>query len=79
MLTLQLMICSVIEYYRTNGSQVYLASLDAQKAFDKLWRIGLFDELNGKILDILWRILFEIETRVCFIIFRIYFNFPFYN
>jgi hypothetical protein len=52
-----------IEYYRTNGSQVYLASLDAQKAFDKLWRIGLFHKLNGKIPDILWRIIFDYYSK----------------
>ncbi|CAF1123171.1 unnamed protein product, partial [Brachionus calyciflorus] len=38
-----------INYYRQNGSKIHLISLDATKAFDKLWRDGLFYKLIGKI------------------------------
>jgi hypothetical protein len=41
-----------IKYYNVNKSCVYMASLDAQKAFDKLWRIGLFYKLKKSIPSI---------------------------
>ena len=31
-----------IKYYSANGTQCWVASLDATKAFDRLWRDGLF-------------------------------------
>lgn len=47
-----------LEYYRRGGSQCYVVSLDASKAFDKLWREGLFYKLMDKIPDIIWRSLY---------------------
>ena len=46
-----------INYYNSGGTTVHLASLDATKAFDKLWRSGLFYKLKDKIKPILWRII----------------------
>jgi hypothetical protein len=36
-----------------------VASLDAAKAFDKLWRDGLFYKLIGKVDDLIWRSLYQ--------------------
>ena len=47
-----------INYYRQGGSKLHLVSLDATKAFDKLWRDGLFFKLIGKIPKELWRVLY---------------------
>ncbi|CAF1095476.1 unnamed protein product [Brachionus calyciflorus] len=47
-----------INYYRHGGSKFHLVSLDATKAFDRLWRDGLFFKLIVKIPKDLWRILF---------------------
>ncbi len=46
-----------ISYYNSGGSTMHLASLDATKAFDKLWRDGLFFKLKDKINSCLWRVL----------------------
>ena len=37
--------------------------MDAAKAFDKLWRHGLFFKLNDKISSYLWRILFKYDNE----------------
>ena len=44
-----------INYYRHGKSAIHIASLDATKAFDKLWRGGLFYKLIPKIDAKLWR------------------------
>ena len=49
----------VIQYYTHNKSNMHVVSLDAAKAFDKLWRHGLFFKLKDKISSYLWRILFK--------------------
>jgi retron-type reverse transcriptase len=46
-----------ISYYNSGDSTLHLASLDATKAFDKLWRDGLFFKLKDKIDPSIWRIL----------------------
>ena len=46
-----------INYYNSGGSTVHLASLDATKAFDKLWRAGLFYKLKDKINPSIWRMI----------------------
>ena len=38
---------TVVNYYTTNGSPVYIASLDASKAFDRVNHYGLFCKLMG--------------------------------
>ena len=38
-----------IRYYNRGGSSVFIASLDAEKVFDSLWRSGLFYKLIGKL------------------------------
>jgi hypothetical protein len=48
-----------IHFYNINKSKVYMASLDAQKAFDKLWRAGLFFKLKDSIPEIFWRALYN--------------------
>ena len=37
------------------GSPCYIINLDMKKAFDKLWRDGLFCKLIDKIDNIYWR------------------------
>jgi len=49
----------VINYYRQNGSSLNVVCLDASKAFDKLWRDGLFFKLIINIPKPLWRILYK--------------------
>ena len=48
-----------ISYYRQNDSKLNLIFLDASKAFDKLWRDGLFFKLLNNIPDPIWRILYN--------------------
>ena len=43
--------------YTQNGSGCKIASLDAEKAFDKVWRDGLFFKLLGKLELSHWIIL----------------------
>ncbi len=43
--------------YTQNGSSCKIASLDAEKAFDKVWRDGLFFKLLGKLELTHWVIL----------------------
>ena len=54
-------------YYRHKNSNIFLVSLDASKAFDKLWRHGLFYKLIDEIEDSIWRILFRYYqlSKVC--------------
>ncbi len=40
--------------YIQNGSKCYIVSLDAEKAFDGVWRDGLLYKLIYKIDDELW-------------------------
>ena len=40
--------------YIENGSKCYIVSLDAEKAFDRVWRDGLMYKLINKIDDELW-------------------------
>ena len=44
-----------INYYNKGKSPLFLVSLDATKAFDKLWRSGLFYKLKDKIDEFTWR------------------------
>lgn len=48
-----------IHYYNNSRTKFYMASLDAQKAFDKLWRAGLFKKLKNSIPEIFWRTLYN--------------------
>jgi hypothetical protein len=47
-----------IQFYKRGKSNLHLISLDASKAFDKLWRAGLFFKLIDVIEPPIWRILF---------------------
>ena len=49
----------VVNYYKKNGSKIHVLSLDATKAFDKMWRVGLFFKLIGKVSRPIWRILYN--------------------
>jgi hypothetical protein len=44
-----------INFYRKGNSEIKIVSLDATKAFDKLWRAGLFYKLYNKIDLWIWR------------------------
>ena len=46
-----------IPHYVQNGSACRIASLDAKKAFDKVWRAGLFYKLIKKLDPTIWYIL----------------------
>ena len=46
-------------YYKKNGSKIHVLSLAATKAFDKMWRDGLFYKLIGKVAQPIWRILYN--------------------
>ena len=45
-------------YYKFGGTNMHSVSLNAAKAFDKLWRNGLFFKLIDHINPIIWRILY---------------------
>ena len=46
-----------ILHYTENNSGIKVASLDAEKAFDRVWRVGLFYKLIDKLSPTLWLIL----------------------
>ena len=48
-----------IHYFRKGKSDIFAASLDASKAFDKLWRAGLFEMMIEKAEPVYWRILYR--------------------
>ena len=35
--------------YAEHGSPCHVVSLDAENAFEKVWRVGLFSKLKGKV------------------------------
>ena len=47
-----------LQFYRNGGGHCWAAALDATKAFDRLWRTGLFYKLLDKLTDAEWRILY---------------------
>ena len=49
------MVNEAINYYRSGKSDLKIVSLDATKAFDKLWREGLFYKLYAKVDEWIWR------------------------
>ena len=46
-----------LSYYKKGGSPCYVISLDMKKAFDRMWRDGLFSKLKTKIEEPIWRAL----------------------
>jgi hypothetical protein len=46
-----------ILHYTQNKTACKIASLDAEKAFDKVWRTGIFYKLTGKIDSTYWYVL----------------------
>ena len=48
-----------VHLYRLGRSKLHLISLDVNKAFDKLWRLGSIFKLVEKVNDGLWRLLFN--------------------
>jgi hypothetical protein len=48
-----------IAKYKAHHTPCYIASLDLEKAFDRLWRDGLFHKLKGKMNDVLWYMLYK--------------------
>jgi hypothetical protein len=52
-----------IRYYNRSKSPLYIVSLDCQKAFDKVWRAGIFFKLIGKINKLAWIFPLRIRKR----------------
>ena len=54
-------------YYRQRNTKLYVISLDASKAFDKLWRNGLFFKLMNVLEACVWRILYRFYnlSQIC--------------
>ena len=52
-----LVVNETINYYKVGRSNCHVVSLDAAKAFDKLWRDGLFFKLMDKTDSSIWRLL----------------------
>jgi hypothetical protein len=48
-----------INMYVQGDSRIHVVSLDASKAFDKMWRSGLFFKLKDKIDPAIWRLLYN--------------------
>ena len=44
-----------IRYYNRSKLPLFVVSLDCQKAFDKVWRAGIFQKLIGKIDNFICR------------------------
>ena len=52
-----------ISKYKRSKTPCYVVSLDAEKAFDSLWRNGLFFKLIDKIDSIFWFLLFDYYSQ----------------
>ncbi|CAF0915629.1 unnamed protein product, partial [Brachionus calyciflorus] len=48
----------VVHFYTSGISTIHVVSLGASKAFDKMWRSGLFYKLKSKVEPVIWRSLF---------------------
>jgi hypothetical protein len=57
----------VINMYAQGDSRIHVISLDASKAFDKLWRNGLFFKLKNKMEPVIWRLLYNYydKSKIC--------------
>ena len=55
------------QLYTQSKSNVFIASLDAENAFDTLWSAGLFFKLMNKIPDQSWRVMVHYynQSRAC--------------
>jgi hypothetical protein len=52
-----------INYYLSGRSPLFVLSLDASKAFDKLWRAGLFHKIKPFMDPGLWRLLYNYYSK----------------
>lgn len=62
---------SLIEYFKSKKSKLYCCFIDFAKAFDNVWRIGLWQKLlkhgvRGKILNVIKNMYSEIKSCVTF-------------
>ena len=48
-----------LSYHKKGGSPCYVISLDMKKAFDRMWRDGLFKKLMNNIEQPIWRALYN--------------------
>lgn len=58
----------VMQYYQAGHSPLHIVALDAKKAFDKLWREGLFFKLINKADNIVWRALYAYYSQSSIIV-----------
>jgi hypothetical protein len=57
-----------VNKYKKTKTPLYIASLDAEKAYDSLWRIGLFHKLKDKMDENLWLILISYYEKSDFLL-----------
>ena len=55
------MLKEIINKYSEEKMPLYIASLDSEKAYDSIWRDGLFFKLIGIIDHQFWVILLQME------------------
>ncbi len=57
-----------IRYYNRSKIPLFCVSLDCQKAFDKVWRAGIFHKLIGKIDNFTWRAIYSYYNQSMIIV-----------
>ena len=57
-----------LNHYKCGGSNCHVVSLDAAKAFDKLWRDGLFYKLISWTEAPIWRLLYHYYAVSCVVV-----------
>ena len=59
----------ILNFFKKRRSRIYACAIDASKAFDKVWRNGLFHKIIDKISDPEWRVIYNYyDISVCYII-----------
>jgi hypothetical protein len=57
----------ILNFFKRRRSRIYACAIDASKAFDKVWRNGLFHKIIDKISDPEWRVIYNYyDISVCY-------------